>query len=222
MAEIVSLNLGKPRQICLEATPRFRSSMVRIPVSGKVFLDFLGFEGYQVADPRVHGGPDKAVCFYSMDHYPFWEQELGCSLQPGAFGENLSVRNLDETQVAIGDIYRIGQAEVQCSQPRQPCHKLNKVFRLQEMACRVQTTGYTGFYLRVIKQGWVAAGDSMTLVHRGDASFTVDTMNRFLRRERGTPEELLRALELPALSNAWKKDLKKRLDRKTASPPTSG
>ena len=219
MPEIVSIQIGKPRTLKIGTGSSFRSAIRKEPVTGRVYLGTTGFDGDGVGDPRVHGGPDKAVCVYSLDHYPFWEAELGVSLKPGAFGENLSVSGWDESSVSIGDVFQIGEAEVQVTQPRQPCHKLNKIFQRQEMACRVQSTGYTGFYLRVLKPGWVAPGDAIRLVHKEGPEFSVDAYNQFLRRERVGREELERAREHPALSEDWKKLLGKLLRQKRTSSP---
>ena len=92
---------------------------------------------------------------YITDHYSFWENELDSKIGPGAFGENLSLAGINENHIYVGDIFSLGTAKIEVSQPRQPCHKLNKVFEFQGMACKVQTTGYTGCYFRVIKKGWV-------------------------------------------------------------------
>ncbi len=122
MFTIVSINTGVPREVRYAEDRKLKTSLLRNPVREKIFLDLLGFEGDQVADPVNHGGPDKAVCGYPADHYSFWEQELSRKMVPPSFGENLTIQGLTEDQIHIGDIFRIGEAELQCSQPRQPCH----------------------------------------------------------------------------------------------------
>ena len=208
---VVSINIGKPAQVPCDNGKKFRSAIQKQPVTGKIFLDSLGFEGDQVADPRHHGGRDKAVCAYSVDHYPFWEKELSRPLLPGAFGENLSIQNLNESDIHIGDIFRIGEAEVQCSQPRQPCHKLNKVFQYQKMACRVQTLGYSGFYMRVLKPGWLKSGDAFELIKSEPDRISVDDANRLMHEDRKNSKQIKNILGLDSLSDDWRGIFEKRL-----------
>ncbi|NIP99508.1 MAG: MOSC domain-containing protein [Nitrospinaceae bacterium] len=193
------------------------SAILKRPVGGRIFLDSLGFEGDGSADLRHHGGADKAVCAYCLDHYPFWEQELKRSLEPGAFGENLSLQGLPETEVHIGDIFQIGEARIQCSQPRQPCHKLNKVFGRQDMACRVQTTGFSGYYFRVLQTGWVTPGDPVDRVTRDPAGISVDEANTLMHENKNDGDGLRRILSVPALSESWRETFERRLDKAKAS-----
>ena len=211
MPSIISINIGKPTQVAYGADKKFRSAIQKKPVRGKVYLDYLGFEGDKVADPRIHGGRDKAVCVYSENHYPFWEKELSRSLSPGAFGENLTLKNVNESEVCIGDIFKIGEAEVQCSQPRQPCHKLNKVFNYQKMACRVQTLGYSGFYMRVIKPGWLETGNPFELLEPEPTQISVETANRLVHEDRKNSSMLKKLLNLNSLSKEWRDICEKRL-----------
>lgn len=212
MRSIVSINIGKPFKVQYDMDRNFRSAIQKRPVTGKTYLDFLGFEGDQVADLRHHGGRDKAVCVYSVDHFPFWEKELSQSLSPGAFGENLTLKNVNEYEVRIGDIFKIGEAEVQCSQPRQPCHKLNKVFNYQKMACRVQTTGYSGFYMRVLKPGWLQSSDPFELLKPDPHGISVDDANRLMHEDKKNSSKLKKILSLEALSQEWRDIYEKRLN----------
>jgi MOSC domain-containing protein YiiM len=161
---VISLNVGLP------ATLRYGGKDVvtggsKRPVP-RAALRFLGFEGDGQGDPVNHGGKDKAVCVYPFDHYPHWERALGRGLEPGAFSENLTVSGAVETEVAIGDVFRVGGATVQVSQPRTPCDKLAEKNGERLLAKWVGQTGYTGFYLRVLSEGVVAAGDAFERVGR--------------------------------------------------------
>ena len=154
MVKLVSLNISLPEKVSFNiGSKKILTGIFKKAVDEKIFLDELGFRGDGVGDPRIHGGKDLAVCAYFVDHFPYWQTELERELIPGAFGENLSLAGINETQIYIGDIFRLGEAEIEVSQPRQPCHKLNKVFDFQAMACKVQTMGYTGCYFRVKKNG---------------------------------------------------------------------
>ncbi|ACM00091.1 Pyridoxal kinase [Cereibacter sphaeroides KD131] len=145
------------------------SGIGKTPVAGPLTLGREGFEGDEQADRRVHGGPEKAVHHYPSDHYESWRAELGdlpAILAPGGFGENLSTAGLTEAEVAVGDTFRLGGALIQVSQGRQPCWKLNHRFGVPDMARRVQLTGRTGWYYRVLEPGTVAPGDRLELIDR--------------------------------------------------------
>ena len=120
---IESLNIGLPGKETFHGK-EITSGICKQPVTKELFLTKMGFEGDGVADLKHHGGLDKAVCVYSIDHYPYWEEVLGIKMSYAAFGENLSVSNLHEDEVCIGDVFKLGEAIVQVSQPRQPCRTL--------------------------------------------------------------------------------------------------
>ncbi len=189
------------------------SGIHKKPVEGKIFLDNLGFRGDGVADPRFHGGRDKAVCVYCLDHYSFWEKELNIKIGPGAFGENLSVTEWTEKTVHIGDVFQMGEARVQCTQPRQPCHKLNKVFDFQAMACRVQTTGFSGWYFRVLQPGWVTAGVEIIRVEEDPVRISVEIANDLMHTNKKNWQGIRKILSVTALSDSWRETFTKRLSK---------
>lgn len=212
---ILSLNVGLPANVIYDGNQTMKSGILKRPVSGKVLLGRLGFEGDGSADRVNHGGEEKAVCVYCHDHYPYWERELSKKLSPGAFGENLTMTGLTEDKVHIGDIYRVGEATVQCSQPRQPCHKLNKIYGLQDMAARVQHSGFTGFYLRVLESGLVEAGSKVELLQKGDENFSISAANQLMYGDDKWNYIKIRAiLALKFLSISWKDTFQKRLDNR--------
>lgn len=215
MFSIASINIGTPREVCYADDRTLKTSLLRNPVKEKIFLDLLGFEGDQVADPVNHGGPDKAVCGYPADHYPFWEKELSREMVPPSFGENLTIRGgLTEDRIHIGDIFRIGKAELQCSQPRQPCHKLTKLFGTPKMASRIQDLGYCGYYFRVLKQGWIQTGMEMEKIHSDEAGISVVDAHHLMYRDKTNYEAIDKLIAHPALSESWKTALGKRLARR--------
>jgi len=216
MFSIVSLNIGTPREVHFAEGRKLKTSLQRTPVEKKVFLDLLGFEGDQVADPINHGDRDKAVCGYPADHYSFWAGELSRDLASPSFGENLTIQGLTEDRIHIGDRFRIGEAEIQCSQPRQPCHKLIKVMGYPKLAARVQELGYCGYYFRVLKQGWIQAGMPVERIHIDEAGIAVVDAHHLMYRDKNNFEAIEKLLEHPALSESWKSTLGKRLaHRKT-------
>lgn len=218
---IVSINLGLPALTLLSGNRKIRSAIFKKPAQGKIFLDYLGFDGDGVGDLLRHGGVDKAVCAYSSDHFRFWEMELATKLSPGAFGENLTFAGMTENEVCIGDIFRIGGAEIQCSQPREPCHKLIKIFDYPAMARKIQETGFSGYYLRVIKQGWVESGATVKQVRKDSSGISVEAANKLMYHDKKNFEKIRELLQVDALSTDWRKIFSKRLDAKK-TPRTQG
>jgi MOSC domain-containing protein YiiM len=168
----------------------------------------LNLDGDRQADLSVHGGPNKAAYAYPSENYPFWKKELpGVELPWGAFGENLTTSGLAESDVCIGDRFSIGGAEVVVTQPRLPCFKLNLKFGRDDMIKRFLASRRTGFYLRVLEEGEVGAGDEIVRVHRDEHQVSVvDTL--LLHLGESTSNELRqRVLQVEYLSPSWRKEL---------------
>ncbi len=185
------------------------------PVSGPVFLRPLNLDGDRQADLRVHGGADKAVYLYPFEHYAFWAAETGRSdFVYGQFGENFTVTGLLEDDVSIGDVFQIGAARLQVSQPRSPCFKLGIRMGDDEFPARFAAANRTGLYLRVLEEGKVQAGDAIRrLEHAADSMSVRDIF--FLRHAgNGTREDYARAARLPRLSASWRAAFEKRLAEK--------
>jgi MOSC domain-containing protein YiiM len=176
------------------------------PARGPVRLGKQGFEGDVQADRRYHGGPDMAALAYGEDHYPRWRDELAWpEIGPGALGENLPVTGADEESVCIGDVWRIGGATLQVASPRKPCSKIAKFWQKPELLKQVVKSGRTGFYLRVLEEGLVQAGDEVLLVDRPHAEWPVLRVFRIgmaRNRDRGAAREA--AQEVRALAERWK------------------
>nr|WP_314260941.1 MOSC domain-containing protein [uncultured Devosia sp.] len=183
-------------------------------VERPLFLDARGFSGDAQGDTRHHGGPDKAVHHYAGEHYSMWKIELGEREplnRPGAFGENLATLGLTEDQVAIGDVFALGKAIVEVSQGRQPCWKLNERFGVPDMAQRVQGTGRTGWYYRVLQPGEVSPRDSLSLLHRNAPERTIRRIWRAFYVHTLDLNELERIAALPKLADSWRKHAARRL-----------
>lgn len=183
--------------------------------NGHIHIGELGLSGDEQGDPRVHGGPDKAVHHYAFEHYADWQHDLGSLplLQaPGAFGENISTRGLTEENVCIGDQFTLGSARLEVSQGRQPCWKLNDRFDVADMARLVQATGRTGWYYRVLQAGDTTAGDMLTLIARPHPDWTLRRLNTLLFERVLEPVTLEAALQLP-LVPSWRKLLERRLQQ---------
>lgn len=187
------------------------------PVAGSVRVTQTNLDGDEQADLRFHGGVDKAVLAYSADHYPDWRAALNLpEMSGGAFGENLTIAGLTEETVCIGDIWRAGEVRFQVSQPRQPCFKLGRRWKLPELVKLVARTGRTGWYLRVLQPGLLQAGDEFTLEERRHAEWPVLRCNRALFDREFPLEEGLQLVALPELADAWKADLEGRLGMRLA------
>ena len=191
---------------------RGMSSMARRPVDHPVAVGPLGLAGDEVADPAVHGGPDKAVHFYPAEHYAAWRADIGDHPRlaaPGGFGENLSATGLTEDRVCIGDRFRIGTALVEVSQGRQPCWKLDHHFGRPAMAADVIRTGRGGLYFRVIQNGEIAPGDTIEQVAAGPSEWTVGRVfGLLIRGGHKSPEgqaALTALAALPMLAEGWQR-----------------
>ena len=212
MVKLVSINIALPKMVAFPGIKKkHRTGIYKKPVKEKIFLDLNGFQGDGVGDPRIHGGEDLAVCGYFTDHFPFWENELERTLEPGAFGENLSLSGINESHINVGDKFSLGNAVIEVSQPRQPCHKLNKVFEFQGMACKVQTTGYTGCYFRVLKQGWVEPGSEIKKIVEGKGKISIEKINFLMFKDKKNQDLLREVSTQEALSFEWREKFKKRL-----------
>jgi MOSC domain-containing protein YiiM len=161
---VLTVNVGLPRDVTF-GKRRMRTAILKEPTNGAVPLRRFGFEGDGQADPRYHGGPDKAAYLYPFEHYAYWAEVLSRNdLGPGAFGENLTTEGLLETDVRIGDVYEVGSATVQVTQPRTPCAKLGAKFGSMTFVRTFASAGRPGFYLRVLREGMVEAGDAIVLL----------------------------------------------------------
>jgi len=171
--KLISVNVSKPREVVARGRA-VTTGIFKAPVAGRVRLGRLNLEGDGQADLRVHGGPDKAVYAYPFENYDYWKRELGRSdLAYGQFGENLTVEGMLEGEVYIGDVFKVGSALLQISQPRFPCYKLGIRMGSSGFPKRFLASGRSGFYLRVLEEGEVGAGDPIELARADPERLTV-------------------------------------------------
>lgn len=191
------------------------SGIDKQPIAQPLPLTKAGFVGDEQGDLRHHGGPDKAVHHYPIDHRVAWEEEIGTNaLLTGAaaFGENLAVRGLTEADVAIGDRFALGTAVIEVSQGRQPCFKLNLRFDVPDMALRMQRNGRTGWYYRVVESGLVAPEDRLRLLDRPSPLWTIARLHRTFYLDPMDRPSLRTIASLPQLAERWRQLAQKRLD----------
>jgi len=190
------------------------SAIAKVPRAGSLAVTTLGLESDEQGDLRVHGGVEKAIHHYPREHYASWIVELGehpLLSQPGAFGENFSTTGWTEADLCLGDRIRVGTALLEVSQGRMPCWKLNDRFELAQMALRVQESGRTGWYYRVLEEGSVAAGATLELVERRHADWSLQRLSAVLFDKRVDADILRECLELPLPPN-WRRTLSRRLE----------
>jgi MOSC domain-containing protein YiiM len=212
---IVSLNVGLPVEVTWRGR-KVTTGIYKEPVAGRVQLRRLNLDGDRQADLTVHGGKDKAVYCYPLEHYDYWKRELpGYELAAGEFGENFTIDGSLEDSVHVGDRFSVGSAEVVVTQPRLPCYKLGIKFRSDDMVKRFFASRRTGFYLSVAREGEVGAGDEMTLVTRDPSGVTISEFVR-LYAEKNYKESdvtsLRRLVRVAALPGGWKDYFAERLD----------
>lgn len=220
-----SIQVGLPRQL---GTPGATDPMDRPwtsgfdkrPIAGPVRLLVTNLEGDAQADLVHHGGPEKAILAYSADHYDTWCRELAMAEIPfGAFGENFSIDGLTEANVCLGDIWQVGDAIVQISQPRQPCWKLARWWRNRSLALVVQETGRTGWYFRVKTCGVLAAGMPLQLLERPHPDWTVERANQVMHVDKGNLQLAAELAAIPVLSGSWRAAMAKRVARQDRPDP---
>jgi MOSC domain-containing protein YiiM len=158
-----------------------------------------------------HGGADKALCVYCEEHYPNWESKLGRKLAYGSFGENITVRGLLESDISIGDIYQLGEAVVQVTQPRQPCYKLAKKHDVTDLPMQVQDTGFTGYYFRVLEEGTLPVQPKLMLIAKHAAGVTIAYANQIKYNNKSSAEAIKRILAVAELSSSWRESFERRL-----------
>jgi MOSC domain-containing protein YiiM len=214
---IVSLNCGLPREVDWHGRS-VTTSIYKEPVEGRVPLRTLNLDGDRQSDLTVHGGKDKAVYCYPIEHYEYWRSELpGRALPMGVFGENFTIEGLpSEETVFIGDRFSVGAAEVVVTQPRLPCYKLGIRFESDGMVKRFLDAGRTGFYLAVTREGEVGAGDEITMIGRARESVPVSAITRLYLAKKFNDEDarqVRRALNVDALTESWKEYFRQKLAR---------
>ena len=206
--KVISVNVGRPRDVEWHGRT-VKTSIWKDPVQGPVCVTSLNLAGDEQSDLTVHGGRDKAVYAYPAEHYEYWREELRLDALPwGAFGENLTTAGIVEGELGIGDTIRIGSVDLVVTQPRMPCFKLGIRFGRDDMVKRFLHSGRSGFYLAVLREGDLTAGDGLEILSRDNHRVTVADVAAL---DAGVfdPDLARRALEVPALAESWKRHLRK-------------
>ncbi|MGL5815260.1 MAG: MOSC domain-containing protein [Aeromonas sp.] len=208
----ISLFIGLGAELNPEQAPGLISAIHKQVVDSPLWCGFLGLAGDEQSDRRHHGGPERALHYYPADHYPWWQTwqtAMGLPAprtpwQPAAFGENLSGLGLTEADACIGDVFRLGEALVQISQPRSPCFKLNQRFGYPHFSQVMQVSGRCGWLLRVLEEGEVAPDAELQLADRPYPELTVKRAADILFNQVRNEADLQLMLDNPALSPNWR------------------
>ncbi|MGJ5199598.1 MOSC domain-containing protein [Bradyrhizobium sp. HKCCYLRH1030] len=205
MGRVLSVNVGLPRDIPWQGKT-VHTGIWKAPVSGPRKVRRLNIEGDGQGDLAGHGGEHRAVLVYQHESYQYWQTKLGrTDFTFGQFGENLTVDGLPDAEVCIGDRYRIGSALFEVTQPRVTCYRVGIRMNEPDMAALLVKHGRPGFYLRVLKEGDVEAGDEIVLIASGPERMSVSEIDALLYLPGHPREQLQRALRIPALSVGWRR-----------------
>ncbi len=219
VAQLLSIQTGKVQTIeqkhsCV--TPKWTTAFFKESVDGMLNVGFDGLEGDEVADTAHHGGVDKAIFVNSVLHYESWCRFLQRSHLPfGALGENFTVSTLSEEQVCIGDIYRIGTALFEVTQPRKPCWKISKRWEESGFTRYIYDSGKTGWYMRVLQEGVVCRADGLYLVQRPPIAVTVMEATRAFQNPSDNEKTVKNLLFSNAAAPSFKESLRKRIQKRT-------
>ena len=215
--KLVSVSVGLPRVVMSDGDP-VSTGIFKEPVAGRVALRTLNLDGDRQADLAVHGGPSKAVYAYPSEHYEYWRHELPeVKLPWGMFGENFTTAGLSESELNVGDKFRVGSAVVMVTEPRMPCYKLGIKFGRSDIVKRFLASERTGFYFAVLQEGEVGMGDPMELIERSKDNLRVSDVTALYTREKHNVGLLRRAIEVATLPESWKEYFRHRLAKLTES-----
>lgn len=215
--KIISINVGLPR-LAIRNGESVSTGIFKEPVAGRVMLRTLNLDGDRQADLSVHGGPSKAVYVYPSEHYAYWKRELPeMDLPWGMFGENFTTAGLLESEINIGDKFHIGSAQVMVTEPRMPCYKLGIRFGRTDIIKRFLVSERSGFYLAVLKEGEVGAGDKFEPLARDANNVRVSDITRLYTRDKHNAALLRRAIAVDALPESWRGYFQHELEKLTGS-----
>lgn len=213
-AELKNLSIGLPKKMKYGTDKEMDTGICKEAIE-IAFLSKDGFRGDGVADLRHHGGLDRAVCVYPHEHYSLWEQEFNNVLPRSSFGENITVTNMLEQDVHIGDIFRLGDAVIQITQGRIPCSTITKRTDMPLLLKRMVETGYTGYLCRVLEEGAVRKDSTITLVESHPKQVSILFANQVYYHMQKDIEAINKVLDVQELAHDWRERLTKRVEQLT-------
>lgn len=222
---VISIQVGLPQTLGEKGASNpmdrpWTTGFFKSPIEGKIWLGSKNLQGDGQADLKNHGGVEKAVLAYAAEHYPIWRESWQIPDLPySAFGENLTVVSSTESSVCIGDVYDLGEAKIQVSQPRQPCWKLSRRWQIRDLALQVQKNGRTGWYFRVLKEGNIEPNLPLILQDRPYSQWTVARANQIMHHEQNDRESAAELAACPLLASNWQQTLSRRANRSLNPDP---
>jgi MOSC domain-containing protein YiiM len=215
MIELKNFSVGLPQKMKYGHNKEMETGICKQSIE-EALLTKDGFIGDGVSDLRFHGGPDRAVCVYPYEHYLLWEKEFANPLLSATFGENLTVTNMLEKDVCVGDIFRLGEAVIQITQGRIPCSTISKRTNNPFLLKRMVETGFTGYLCRVLEEGIVRNDSQITLLESNPQKVSILYGNEIYFHRQKDVEGIKRVLAVEELANEWKELLVNRLNKITA------
>lgn len=212
--ELKNFSIGLPQKMKYGNDKEIDTGICKQTIE-EAFLTKDGFQGDGVADLRYHGGPDRAVCVYPYEHYLLWEKEFKNPLPSSTFGENLTLTNMLEKDVCIGDIFRLGDAVIQITQGRIPCSTITKRTNNPSLLKRMVQTGYTGYLCRVLEEGVVRKDSEITLLESHPKQVSILYGNEIYFHRTKDIEGIKKVLDVQELANEWQETLVNRLNKLT-------
>ncbi len=220
MARLLSVNVGLPRDIVWKGRT-VHTGIWKNPLRGRCRVGRLNLEGDGQGDLAGHGGEQRAVFVYQVGSYRYWQEQLKrTEFVHGQFGENFTVEGLPDDAVCIGDRYQIGTALFEVTQPRVTCYRVGIRMNEPRMPALLTSSGRPGFYLRVLREGEVGAGDEIVKVGEAGALMTVAEINALLYSPNHMRDRLERALRIEALSPGWRRSFEALLQSQTTAAAT--
>jgi ferredoxin-NADP reductase/MOSC domain-containing protein YiiM len=220
MARLLSVNVGLPRDVAWQGKT-VHTAVWKTPVQGRRMVRRLNIDGDGQGDLAGHGGEHRAVFVYQIESYRYWQNELGRNdFVDGQFGENFTVEGLSDNEVCIGDRYRVGGALFEVTQPRVTCYRVGIRTNEPRMPALLVARGRPGFYFRVLEEGEVAAGDDIVQIDVGPERMSVFEIDALLYTPGHAPDQLQRALRIPALSEGWRRSFQALLDEANSGKTT--
>ena len=211
--KILSVNVSIPKEIEFRGQ-KITTGIFKEPVEGRIMLRNLNLDGDKQADLTVHGGSDKAVYAYPIEHYQFWRKVYpNIEMLNGMFGENFTIEGLMENEVGIGDSFEIGSSKVIATQPRMPCYKLGVKFGRMDVLKKFLASGRSGIYFKVLEEGEVGAGDPIIKIKRDSNRVTISDIVRMYTSDREDINMMQRAVKVEDLPEGWREYFLERIGR---------